>query len=261
MTTSERYHRDAIFLNNAGVSLLKRGCYRQALETLQDAVVVMKIACGVDSIPNLTTGSCVRSPSGCSSPKNILDVLSVMVERATRHSSSPETSPDYCPSSLLEVTVIADDAISVEEVFGVSPFKGSVIFPIRIESYDSAQRQSETEAAITSTIILNNFGLSCLCRSTTVDKNAGESLRKNAFKIFELCQAILFSRSSKCTDQQKLKKLFFLGFVVLSMSVNLLRLCARHEEALAYHPKLERLKEGVRELEVISPPTNNAAAA
>jgi hypothetical protein len=41
----QREHLGSIALNNVAVCLLERGCYLQALETMQDAICVMRCVC------------------------------------------------------------------------------------------------------------------------------------------------------------------------------------------------------------------------
>ena len=57
----QREHLGSIALNNVGVSLLKRGCYLQALETMQDAIFVMRFVCRPNSSNANNGDPCVEA--------------------------------------------------------------------------------------------------------------------------------------------------------------------------------------------------------
>lgn len=248
----EQTHRAAICLNNIGCSLLERKCYRQALETLQSAVVAMKSSCRGSSVPLPIGDSKIAEGS-----------LDSLIKAASQRLYKPE--PTSASSHLVTAESLSDDAFEsdIDMALGVCPFKTSVVFPVRIDSFD-LDSDDEKEASLTCTIILHNFGLASLLRSTVVEAEGAQRLHQNCFKIFRLCQTVLSSRITSCPDHLQLKKLFFLGYVVVSASVHALRAAGRQKEALESMAKLVRLKAGAVELgktDIIAHRSKTAAAA
>lgn len=229
----ELNYRAAVFLNNTGCSLMEQGSYLQALETFQDAVFLMKFASRLpvgDSLPSSESGA-------------HRDIHS-MTQRAAQHLSKPMVE-----DTLRDVHAIPDDAVASEMDVALhrSPFQGKCAFPIRFDDFDPCF--ADKDASITCTIIiLHNFGLSCLCRARCLPSDQAARLFDNAVRILNLCQSVLSCRSMNCTDHLQLKRLFFLGYVVMLTLIQAYLEAGETTIAIECVSKLERLRAGVREL-------------
>ena len=237
--------RGAIALNNMGCRMMARGCFLQAAETLQDAVLTMKASCR-ESILEFPRDSQIQS----------------MIHKAVQRTAQPEKTM-MPPGDSVNIHVVADDldVASVDRALDLLACPGTFCFPVCIESHN--QTMPEQDEALLSSIILHNFGLTCVARAYCAkNKSVQTKLFANGQKIFQLCQSVLASRSDVCRDQVQLKRLLFLGIAVLSGIV--LCLDGKGDESTKYHSKLAMLKAGVLELErsdVLKAKCRGAAAA
>lgn len=230
--------RAVLALNNIGVSMMDRGCYRQALETMHDAVFLMKAVCR--GSPSFVTGFSDRKPQ---------DVES-MLRRATERLLHPEQTEDA--SVEIMTLTVSDEGHSgdMESTLVVCPFNHEVLIALRLDDSFNFDALGQVESSIMSTCILHNFGLCCICRAKAADVSDLDLARllHNAARIFELCQSVLSTQSTACRNGLHLKLLFFLGYVVLSAFIQVLLAEHRKSEALTHLPKLATLKAGVRVL-------------
>lgn len=182
-----RDYRAAIALNNAGVNLLEKRAYKQAMETLQDGIHVMKEA--------------FRRPQGAS-PQDMLQTslrpvssaeIDFKLRRASHHIAHPQ--PMHIPMPFhavvdgqgkqdgvdlkalsFDVTGISSSAHRVLDFLGESP-STTCFLPIRIDlpsdsyfSQDSFDRMVGClrDADAESAVMLYNFGVANLLLSKAV---------------------------------------------------------------------------------------------
>ena len=179
-----------------------------------------------------------------------------MLKRASQSLSRASGRPNVGTG----VRTICDttDIREIESVLSQSPFESgdsqqaAKFLPMRIELCAN-ESLDPMEAARVCVVVLHNFGLACLCCAKIVPASAilgRQLLLENTVKIFELCQLVLSTRSSSCTDIYQLRQMFFLGYVVVNSFVHTLIESGHPMETLevAYSPKLQSLKAAVREL-------------
>lgn len=236
--------RAAFALNNIGVTLLERHCYKQAIRTLRDAVLVMKMACRGEASGSL-------QPFDAVAGKNLGSIdVSLMMRRANLSLSNPRRVEG--PSNgLYPVVGISDEADTddMDAVLAVCPLKTTVVFPFRFDPTPGPEYYDK-DVSLSCTTILLNFGFACLCRSRIVPEAGKKGLLENASKVFKLCQSVLATQSSNCSDHHHLRKVFFLGHVVVGSLIHTLQAAGRSTEANMYIPKLASLKAGVQELKI-----------
>jgi hypothetical protein len=223
--------------------MMERGCFCQAAETLQDAVNLIKAA----------------------SSGHAQDLeMQAMNQKAVHKTLQPEkTVMSNNTRKDLRIHLVSDDldAACVERALGMIASTTSVCFPVCIESHN--QSLYEEDPALICCIILHNFGITCVARTQTCTKASVRSrLLHKGFKLFQLYQVVLASRSATCRDQAQLKRLVFLGVAVVSGIVFCLDGTA--VESKEYHDKLTKLMASVVELErsdFLKPKYKGAAAA
>lgn len=243
-TTCSSYSRLAVMLNNHGVVLLEKGFRSDAMETIRDAMTVLKSSCDSDE------------DGGIPLPSSSLTDFEAMMERASQRLSkatSPSIASSMPPHSRkICVVSFSEEITELESALRVCPIKDSVFFPVRIESISD---ENDTRLALA--ILLHNFGI-CV--------HTASSSRQCPSKIFRMCQKVLASSSSTCTDPLQQRRLYVLGFFMMTTLVSALASSGRQSEAIKYsqtHAKLKALVWGLlkRSQELSGKFTIHAAAA
>jgi len=190
-----RRYRAAVSLNNMAVNLQSRGCSKQALETFEDAVFLMKMSSPVPSLA-----------AECAEEEDV--AVNLRVHRAVQRSSKPEgprrqrndTATDFS-----FFTLSSDDVNSFASAVSLADCDAAEIqnnraILIRIDDYGT---EGSRVPEIDSAIILHNYGVSCLCASrhvsafsaTRVSKRKESAvalqLRNSALNMLTLCQNLL----------------------------------------------------------------------
>jgi hypothetical protein len=178
-----RDHRAAIALNNMGVSLLERRAYRQGMETLKDAVFVMKRVLRPPSI---------SSQGLCKTPNDSMSNAEAKVHRASKRMASPRPL-----SSAISIDVVSQCAtfshrsnLSGSSLHGGSP-SSSLSSPLRIEATDLISLE-DRDSDLESSIMLYNFGLAHLCMAKLV--KTPMKLQKVALQLFNMAYSLFAPR-------------------------------------------------------------------
>jgi hypothetical protein len=176
-----RDHRAAIALNNMGVSLLERRAYRQGMETLKDAIFVMK---RVLRPPSISSHGLCKTP-------NSTTYAEAKVHRASKRMANPR------PIS----SAISIDVVSQCTTFSHRSYpSGSILHggsssplssPLRIEATDLISLE-DRDSDLESSIMLYNFGLAHLCMAKLVKKPI--KLQEGALKLFNMAYSLFAPR-------------------------------------------------------------------
>jgi len=154
-------------LNDVGVSLLHRGCMRQAIDTFKDALAVAQLSCRIKT--SIMDNNRLASPTSFVHHDSV-DVKKIL-EQAYDRLSHPKTST---PTDI-ELEVISDDENPaglksrhlVEEDTGSSINIQKENFVIQMDHLNGNLLSSEEEdMAIQCSIICYNYGVAYLCLST-----------------------------------------------------------------------------------------------
>jgi hypothetical protein len=252
----DRAKRGAIALNNMGCRMMEQGCHLQAAETLRDAVILMK------TVSTFCRSATAMDVDDAAAPSNEeLIQISEMIHKAVQKGANPERTTKN-PSDI-HIQLVTDDmeAACVDRTLSSLPSRLSICFPICIETGSESHSLHEDDPSLMCSIILHNYGLTCVIRSQSLPSaSAQQRLRKNAQRIFQLCQSVLSSRSEICREHVQLKRIFFLGIAVVSALALVHPVESSSsdssddhnkptdERAQSYTVKLAQLKAGVAEL-------------
>jgi hypothetical protein len=248
-----RDHRAAIALNNMGVSLLERRAYRQGMETLKDAILVMKRVLRSPSI----------SSQGSEKPPISTSYTDTKVHRASKRMANPQPVP----------SAVSIDIVSHCATFSHHSHLGSVLHggsssplrsPLRIEAADLDSLE-ESDRALESSIMLFNFGLAHLCMAklnnyimrfnfgfaricmAKLDKTPIK-LQEGALKIFSMVYSVI---ASLCNQEgHKIREdMILLAAGTLENIVALLTQMGKHSEANESDQELARLGRTIQEFQ------------
>jgi hypothetical protein len=233
-------YRGAIALNNMGVSLLEQRAYRQGMDTLKDAIFVMKRV--------------YRPKSGLLTPTFSLPSTSnvkAKLERAIKRMANPHPVP-----SAWSVGVISHDPTSFYQSTIDSVLRGGPVspftFPIRIETVDFDSLE-DRDPDMESAIMLHNFGIAYLCMSKQRTNSPGK-LQEGALKLFNMSYSVIsnmnnMSRLSEEQMQQISETRLLLAVVVLNNVVQVLTDMGKDSEANESYQRLVRLGTAIREMD------------
>jgi hypothetical protein len=245
-----RDHRAAIALNNMGVSLLEQRAYRQGMETLKDAIFVMKRVFRPQS-RNSTLGATLDSTRG----------TDVKIHRAVQRMANPQPVP-----SAVIVDVISHGASSHSSPLGSilrESSSSSFTVPIRIEATD-LDFPEDRDPDLESSIMLYNFGLAHLCMAKLA--KTPMKLREGALKLFNMAYSIVSNKNalSRFSDDEMRRvseTRLLLALAVLNNVVKVLTEMGKHTEANNSFQRLVRLGTAINELDYPGPLGGLIAAA
>jgi len=216
-----REYRGALIMNNLGVSLLERGCYKPAMSTLKDAVHSMRVA--FQQKQNKPCGSATTKQHQHSSSD-----VDKKVRKAFKRWSKTRAKIDPARTSSSQRQRL--DSVSYEDSFVSLPcldwynitdrhqddeenLEGcycQCFRPTRIEVPDEPCCMSDREAELETVVVLCNFGLSYYLISKAMEAGQQEKdeekgvtsarLLKDALGIFDLASNILANRFAMCCD-------------------------------------------------------------
>jgi hypothetical protein len=232
-----RDYRGAIALNNIGVSLLERRAYRQAVETLKDAITFMKHVFRPQVV--VTPGATFKSSS-----LNVDARVAAAMERLECPQSSP-TLRD--PEDLVVQDSLQPSSIRAAALEGIS---SSFTMPIRIEAADSDSPENR-DPDLESAIMLYNFGIAHLCLSK-LSRAGLTKFRDGALKLFNMSYSIISNKNALAgMNTEEIRKLsetrVLLAIVVLNNLVRVQTEMGKHAEANESYQRLVRLGSAVRE--------------
>ena len=198
-----REYRAAIALNNMAVFLHEKRCDRQAYETFRDALALIQIA----SRPG---GSCPRIDARIHAAVQRL-ANPVPANRNKQQRRQPQHPRHLSFSAVSDDADFAKLRDSNSGSLALSPHTTL----IRVEEYGTSclvQRDLDLD----SSIILHNYGLSCLSQALSLPPSKSAMARRlsqDAVKLLQLSQAVVASRSHQPTDDCLLHKLFLIATV------------------------------------------------
>jgi hypothetical protein len=212
MTThsqSIRCHNIAVTLNNIGVILLERQLYYPAIDTLKDAIAVMK---SIVPVP-------IRLPSNQSPLTDKDDIEATLLRARNRLRRSQST-----------LFVPPVEMILVQETGRLSTMKAvlhrdtdsTFVTPIRIDLSSLDCGEASNFDSDTSTI-LYNLGLTILClsRVTASTNGVANQMRDHALKIFDYCRFLLSVQIGIAKDVVRKTYLFLIYAMALKSSVQI----------------------------------------
>ena len=227
-----RDYKGAVALNNIGIVLLEQGAYRQALDTLKDAVFVMKV---------------IFRPRDNSAP--LASNVEVKLKRASERIASPHCEE----SSINTITEILSNMGSFRSINTVMLKQGApYVFPIRIEECTD----QEYDLDIDSANILHNFAIAHLCCSRTAKTLASAELfRQSASRLsgfaYNLISNVLNNKRQADMDELILRetRIFLSALVALNTLVHALMEMGNYAEAEKTYKRLMELGLAVAEVE------------
>lgn len=217
------YHRKAtIAVNNAAVGLLVSKSYQGAIETLNDAIKLMK---------------CVEDYKH---GNESLETVSLSLERAWGRIAVCGGRRDSCspsPSSLLETghTQITFQAISSEydpasiyDALTAGAKSSHTKFPMTIDPSEYQECSVEWSNDFHTSVLLYNYGIACNCvAATATTASVKELFQQRAYQFFQLANSLLYKQFQH-RDRNK-SSTFFANDRLLQLKVfvtyNLIEAC------------------------------------
>jgi hypothetical protein len=248
-----RDYRAAIALNNMGVSLLERRAYRQGMETLKDAIFVMK---RVLRPPSISSQSLCKTPDSTS-------YAETKVHRASKRMANPQPI-----SSAISIDVVSQCAtFSHRSCPSGFVLHGGSSSPLRIEATDLSLRRIEAtdlisledrDSDLESSIMLYNFGLAHLYMAKLVKTPI--KLQEGALKLFNMTYCVLAPRCDQEGHGMR-EDIVLLAATTLNIIVVLLNQMGKHSEANESDHELARLGRTIQEFQGYHLEDQIAAAA
>jgi hypothetical protein len=191
MTTYLYDFKAAVHLNNTGVSLLQRRCYRQAMNTLSDALSIMK------AVSSRLEASSTEAPT-LQGEEFSTDIQGKLRDATQRLASPRPSTVEMCKN--ISVQVLSDDSSPtavepslLEEDCDTGSPCSQVIYLIRMEPADF-EVPSEKDMAFESSTILYNYGMAYRCLSSlSTFTPFAPKLDSRAFQMFHLAYSTLLS--------------------------------------------------------------------
>lgn len=224
----ESIRRGAVCLNNAAVTLLERGCYRQSYGTLKAAVSIMR--------SDVNKETCQR------------------LERELKASVKHLNAPPCASSNRVPLRVLSDEGTHFHTALRLDDCVFTMC-PLRIEECDSFDG---SEWDVIAAIVVYNFAVSQLCVARTVKRqSAHQKLTAFALKILEVARTMLF-----LGEKEDSTKVLFVGIVVLHTMAQAAYNLGMFHQAKESADKLAHLQSSVALLDdVESRGHSNFAAA
>jgi hypothetical protein len=245
-----RDQRGAIALNNMGVSLLEQRAYRQGMETLKDAIFVMKRVFRPQS-----------SNSSLGETSDSTNSTDIKIHRAVQRMANLQPVP-----FAMITDVISHGAGSLPSPLGSilrESSSSSFTIPIRIEATDIACPE-DRDPDLESAIVLYNFGIAHLCMAKLA--KSPMKLREGALKLFNMAYSIISNKNALAGLSESEMRRFsetrlLLAIAVLNNVVRVFTEMGKHTEANNSYQRLVRLGTAINELESPEPLGGLVAAA
>jgi hypothetical protein len=226
LRSSKTDFRAAVVLNNFGISLLEKNCYKQAMETLRDALSLVR------------EQAASKSATSCSAAER-------KMELARQRLANPQPCKRR-PMVLLEVLTNSLSSESLSKVLGEGP-PCSTCFPVRIDQLEEIS-SSDFKCAL----ILQNIGIAYLCMSKTSNKRSA-TIRYNhsAVRLFRVSHFLLIKNLQQCqgSSRAQLPELLYGTAIVLNGLIRTLQESSRAPEAKNLHSQLARLRTAIHDVE------------
>ena len=197
----------ALALNNIGVSLLERGCYREGMEVLQDGIRTMKsmFKASEDSTDDVTDPS-----------NDPLEKLHKARDKASQVSSQVIDTSSTAKIKTLSFQV--DGLSGVLEHLGKSP--SSTFYLVRMDIPLECAVSVSNTPDLESAVLLYNFGMAQLLISSVISNS--QPMVENSHRILHLASSIVARRSNTCDDSLEEAALLQMGLLVLNGMIQVL---------------------------------------
>jgi hypothetical protein len=260
MTTTPE-HRAAISLNNTGVTLLQRRCYRQGIATLHDAVAAMSSASRrIDQREDSP-----KDGPHCSRESHCMET---MIQQAAKRLAKPEPSVDLNTVSQYDLQVLSDcENPSVLQGYPhrniststpptpstttpTTGFDNNPAFLLRIEvlNYEAS---TEHNFDLQASVILQNFGVANrVMAGLTDDLHSKHELHVGAMRVFTSSYSILTNscESGDNMEETDLQRFVFTATPVLQNLVELSTLLGLDHNGQEYRSRLEDMRNSARDM-------------
>lgn len=239
--------RGAIALNNMGVSLLEQKAYSEAMETLKDSVIVMKVAFQQESCTNFRdTGILVEEK----------------LDRACQRLSTQRLEAD--PTLIEGLRHDGGFATLQSLVTKQDPILSESLFPVRIEQLDDHE---DIENSLKTAIIMHNFSIAHFCMSKTpVNDEVRARLVEGGLRLASVSYGILskmMSGGKNLLYELILRdtNVFVVAIAVLNSLVQMLIALGSLGEAERCSAKLHQLGALVKQIDSPEFTQSNTVAA
>ena len=226
----ENAYKAIVTLNNAGISLLLKRKYTDAVETFQDAIHLMRISF-FNSGTDANAGATIIHNS-----RDSFDRALQAAKLRTRQVDSGE------PDDLF--LVVLTDLSSPRQVYEELSFDAESLFCVVLDPSTKLWSDMDMERLeCDSGLLLFNYGIAHRCAAmtdATMDANLRHQVEVSAKRIFELSQTVASKSMSYAVDDEAMLATtsteMLLAFLVtaslLQMSVSDNELCHQYREEL-----------------------------
>jgi len=237
------YHnpsRAAVYLNNVGIDLLKRGCHRQAMETLTDAVEVIQVSCANQDKRNSDISFSL--PASLNGREFSIKIEEMIYNAAKRLSQAISATPQQLQNMVPEI--ISDDHDPVQIMTQVS----TVSYLIRLETVDLELSNHEHKATEASIILYNYAVTFQILASLNTSLPIRTKLYLGALQMLRLSFATVFPLhwSSSESNVGWSSRGCLSAILILSKLVGLTQLLEMSTESGQYREHLDHLNTMVR---------------
>ena len=237
----ESRHKAAIALNNAAVSLLIRGFYRDAVDTLKDAIQFMKIA----AVP-------VEEQNGAEEIS--AEETHLAFNRSWKRAAVCGTSTNACQDCftnrpILQVISSQYNSTSINEAVASCTQSSTrrVCFPVAIDPIDF-EGSDDDDIEFNSGVIMYNYGIAFDCLAAAVNPTTNDAydhqklIQAKAHRLFQITGALLFKLYQ---DHQDNIPTYEAGRLLLLMTLlthNLMQASINLNMQLEYHEHCQTME-------------------
>jgi hypothetical protein len=237
--------RAADHLNNTGVSLLQRSCYRQAVLTFADAMSLIKIA----SSRPIEVYASYQGIAPVQLREEYFNEIQIKLRKAAQRLANPIPSTVDI-SDEITIKVVSDDESPTTFYRGCLTNAAHLL---RVEPVES-EAPSKHDLAVQSSVLLYNYGIAYRCLSSlSASVEDMKKLDHGALHLFNLSFSALPSRSclSGCYIEAKIPRIKLGALLVLRHLVDLSHRLGFESERAEYSRRLILLCDEISRLEAI----------
>jgi hypothetical protein len=235
-TPNQRRYRSAVALNNAGVLLLERQCYIQAVDALKHASALLQ------------------------STSSEVDSGKIHVTRSLQHLSHPR--PARKAVLLMEALISkADgslvqgeltDASVLDSILGGAP-SSYMTFPIRLEDCESVLEEGNPDSSNfprQAAVVSHNLGIALLCRARTVAKHKKltQRLLRGAIRFAQMSLCFWMQQLTDLQPDRLSPELYCFAIVSLNSLIQVFQENSQRDQAIQCYGVLAQLRFDALEL-------------
>ena len=243
---SQDLHASVLALNNMGVTLLERGCFRQGLEVLQDGISVLKnvfrpAVHDKETAMQSNKDTSIRTTDTNSSPPNSThsyacspkDTTTAKLQRAAAKLLQSQTK-SCLSSQCVDLVVLSYQSMGLQNVLdqlGPSPCTSRYLC-IRMDESTMVGDYTATSPDMESAILLFNFGTAHILLSHW--QRRPQPVLENAHYILRLASDIIAHKSQDASCSDNLMDdicLLQLGLIVLHGMIQVMVECGLDDQA------------------------------